>query len=367
MERYVLTVEKLIPGGLGLCRHEGRVVMVPDVVDGEVVEVEVVARHSDYDEGVLVGVREGAAARVAPRCGYYGVCGGCALQHVAYDHQVEVKRGWLEEHLRRAGVGEVPECEVYAGSAYGYRSRVQVQVEGGRPGFLGRDLTHVAVEGCAVAHPACGPAFRREYRIERGKVPFVGWEGRLWGGEEPEEFCVEVGGYVFHGRTDLFFQSNLFGLERLLGWLEGVVPAGDGGEAWDLYAGVGVFSQVLARRGWRPRLVESAVASLGYAEQALGGGAAYVGVSAERFLRGYRGVVPGMVVADPPRGGLSRTVRAFFEGQGVPLLVYISCNTATFARDVAHLVWAGYRLTRLAFFDFYPQTPHMEVAGVLSK
>lgn len=130
---------------------------------------------------------------------------------------------------------------------------------------------------------------------------------------------------------------------------------------------VGVFSQVLARRGWRPRLVESAVASLGYAEQALGGGAAYVGVSAERFLRGYRGVVPGMVVADPPRGGLSRTVRAFFEGQGVPLLVYISCNTATFARDVAHLVWAGYRLTRLAFFDFYPQTPHMEVAGVLSK
>ncbi|WP_148223899.1 class I SAM-dependent RNA methyltransferase [Spirochaeta thermophila] len=365
MERYVLKVEKLIPGGMGLCRHEGRVVMVPDVVDGEVVEVEVVARHSDYDEGVLVGVREGAAARVAPRCGYYGVCGGCVLQHVAYEHQVAVKRGWLEEHLRREGVREVPGCEVYEGPAYGYRSRFQVHIEGGRAGFLRRDLTHLAVEGCEVAHPACAPIFTRRYNGRARKLGFLGWEGRLWGGEEPEEFRVEVGGYVFFGRTDLFFQSNLFVLERLLEWVEGVVSAGDGGEAWDLYAGVGVFSQVLARRGWRPRLVESAVAALGYAERGLGGGAAYVGVSAERFLRGYRGGVPGVVVADPPRSGFSRTVRGFFEAQRVPLLVYISCNAATFARDVAHLMRAGYRLARLAFFDFYPQTPHMEVAGVL--
>src|SRR5438045_3500940 len=94
-------VEKLVFGGKGLIRHEGWVVFVADVVAGEEVTVVINQKKKSYFEASLVQVETKSPFRVAPPCPYFGTCGGCQLQHIAYDEQLALKKEWLVDALSR--------------------------------------------------------------------------------------------------------------------------------------------------------------------------------------------------------------------------------------------------------------------------
>src|SRR5690242_4010338 len=98
-----LTIEKLVYGGEGLARLDGRVVLVPFVLPGETVRVEIDRAKNDLWRGKLIDVLEPSRARVAPECPYFQRCGGCHYQHVEYAAQLEQKRAILREALRRVG------------------------------------------------------------------------------------------------------------------------------------------------------------------------------------------------------------------------------------------------------------------------
>ena len=80
-----------------------------------------------------------------------------------------------------------------------------------------------------------------------------------------------------------------------------------------------------------------------------------------------RGLRPDAVVLDPPRSGLPPGAATFLAGLGAPRVVYLSCDPATLARDLAAWVGSGYRLERIEGFDLFPQTPHLEVLAVLER
>lgn len=140
-----LQIEKLVYGGSGLARVEGRVILTPLVLPGEVVTAEPV----DKLHARLLSIEQPAAERVAPPCPYFGTCGGCHYQHAPYAYQLQQKVTILREVLQRVGKWDAPtNIEVISGHEWNYRNRVQLHIENGRIGY--RQLGSHAL--CAITH-----------------------------------------------------------------------------------------------------------------------------------------------------------------------------------------------------------------------
>jgi 23S rRNA (uracil1939-C5)-methyltransferase len=150
-----------------------------------------------------------------------------------------------------------------------------------------------------------------------------------------------------------------------------VVTAGRSGDlAWDLYAGVGLFSRVLAKSFARVVAVEgSETAAADLAQASKSTGIRAVCASTADFLR--EAVVqrerPQLVVMDPPRAGVGAEVCALLARLKAEEMVYVSCDPVTFSRDLRAMVDSGYTLVQLHLVDMFPQTFHLETVAVLRR
>jgi tRNA/tmRNA/rRNA uracil-C5-methylase (TrmA/RlmC/RlmD family) len=150
--------------------------------------------------------------------------------------------------------------------------------------------------------------------------------------------------------------------------LEGLDPA-PGERIADLYAGAGLFTAALAERVGETGAVLSVEGSPAASRDARRNlhGQGHVDIvqgKVEKVLRQRRPHLDG-VVLDPPRAGAGKESVRAITGTGARTVVYVSCDPASFARDVAYFAAAGWRLDSLRVFDLYPHTHHMESVAVL--
>jgi 23S rRNA (uracil1939-C5)-methyltransferase len=195
-------------------------------------------------------------------------------------------------------------------------------------------------------------AFSAERGATTGKLLAQAGEGAL---------TYRVGARRYRVGLGSFFQVNRFLVEPLV---ELVTGGARGNTAWDLYAGVGLFSAALTEGFGEVVAVESGGAAVRDLRENLRGTRHRV-VSAETadFLRravGQRQAVPDLVVVDPPRAGLGREVTTLLGKLRARNVTYVSCDPATLSRDVAALLESGYRLAKMHLVDLFPQTFHLE-------
>jgi 23S rRNA (uracil1939-C5)-methyltransferase len=154
-----------------------------------------------------------------------------------------------------------------------------------------------------------------------------------------------------------FFQVNRFLIDELVH----IATARASGEcALDLYAGVGLFSSVLAKRFAQVIAVESSPTSHADLRHNAPPEVKTALATSERFLAQARGLGPDWIVADPPRAGLGENVIRGLGKLGAPPITYVSCDPATLARDLRMLSALGYRITEAHLIDLFPQTFHIE-------
>lgn len=422
-----LQIEKAIYGGAGLARSEGKAVFVPFALPGELIEAAIAEENKSYATAELVEVLEPSAARRAAPCPYFGACGGCHYQQADYAAQVEMKRAILRETLERARIGEIPEVETVTGEPFGYRNRVRLHGEKNtfRLCYKKRNShVNLPVDACPIAAPVLQAALAK-LNGEGDALGLGSWvrEVELFTDDAQEailaafwterpgveasrllESCWTplhkllpglVGAGVFsadRGATTgkllahagegalryrsgagnyqvslgSFFQVNRFLIDRLVE----LVTGGRRGEvAWDLYAGVGLFSLALTEGFGEVVAVESGGAAVRDLRENLRGTnpgeARHRVVLAETadFLRravGQRQATPDLVVVDPPRAGLGREVTTLLGKIRARNVTYVSCDPATMSRDVAALLESGYRLAKMHLVDLFPQTFHLE-------
>jgi len=273
VSNFEVRVEKLVYGGDGLARLDGRVVFAPFVLPGERIRA-----HAEQEKPGLVRARmlevlEAAPDRVAAPCPVFGRCGGCHYQHAPYEYQLAAKREILVEELRRLGKIEPPaEIRVIAADPFGYRNRVQLAVEETHIGYReARSHKHCAVSECPVSSPRINQAIAALNRMARDRrwpkfvralevftderqvqINVLETERPVarrffdWCGTEIEG--VVEGALDYEGRfrvsSNSFFQVNRFLLDQLV---DAALSDAAGDTAADLYAGVGLLSLPLAR------------------------------------------------------------------------------------------------------------------------
>jgi len=391
-----VTVEKLVYGGDGLARLEGRVVLAPLVLPGERIRASAAQEKPGLVRARVLQVLEASPERVAAACPFFERCGGCQYQHASYALQLEAKRGILAEELRRLGGIEPPaRIEVVPGEPWGYRNRTQIHFHEGRLGFR-RMRSHelCAVDQCPIASPRINEVIRTLAAMQRDpRWPRFLRSLEVFTDEEQVqlnvidtgrpvarrffEWCAESipglvsGALDYQGRFRVsgssFFQANRFLADRLA---EAALAGAEGGRALDLYAGVGLFSIPLAGRFREVTAVEAgrgAVRDLEFNAARAGCANLHaVQSSTEAFLAALE-TAPDFVLLDPPRAGLGKPVVARLSALRPPKITIVACDPSTLARDLAGLSAAGYAIAGLTLVDLFPQTYHLEAVVRLER
>jgi 23S rRNA (uracil1939-C5)-methyltransferase len=384
-----VTIERILPGGLGLAHTEGRTVLVALAAPGDRVRVQIERVKGNVSFARIDEIVSASKDRVEPPCPYFGRCGGCDFQQLNYEAQVNAKVEIIKDCLRRlARIENIPEIQVTAApKSWHYRTRAQWQYDAIRQtmGYFESGSRRVCdVAECAVLAPALQQTLTslREL-MHSGSLPEEVRDFRAVLGDDGVSLAPPVTG---HSVTDIkrsvngesytlnaerFFQANDELLPQLI---DAATGNASGRFALELYSGVGLFTIPLARRFSRVMAVESdaraavfarknlANANLNNAEVAHRDVANWLDHDARLWLNelGEESGRLDYLLLDPPRTGAESRVIASILRLRPQKLCYVSCDPATLARDLKKLLAGGYALTSIAAFDMFPQTHHVE-------
>jgi 23S rRNA (uracil1939-C5)-methyltransferase len=424
----LVTLEKPVYGGAFLAHLEGKAVFVPLALPGEQARIRITQDKRGYATAEFEEIVIAAPERLAPACPHFGVCGGCHYQHANYESQLAFKQTILRETLERGGVRAPEEISVLAGEPWAYRNRIRLAFDAaGNPGYRGR-RSHalVPISECPIAAPLLIEAALAAAQVARQFAPslrpsevalfcnsdetamlasvfvasakkncFDGFSQALhqqipalqgaelvvedrasqlphavarWGADP---LLYRAAGFAYRVDHGAFFQVNRWLVDSLV---ERVTAGHKGNLAWDLFAGVGLFSRRLTASFARVVAVESAPsATQALAANLKGTTATAVWAATLDFLRRSRkpaqldGSRPDLIVVDPPRTGLGAEVSALLAEIAAPALTCVSCDPATLARDLRALIASGYAIESITLADLFPQTFHLETVVQLRR
>jgi tRNA/tmRNA/rRNA uracil-C5-methylase (TrmA/RlmC/RlmD family) len=367
-DKISLTIDDIAFGGEGVGRVGDFVVFVPFVITGETVEAEITEVKKNFARAKLLRVEKASPERVSAPCEYFGKCGGCQYQHVAYEEQLRIKRKQIVDLFERVGkipgtvVGPVIPCP----SPYGYRNRIMVRSQWNKPeqklniGFVRGDCGLVEdIQKCAIAEPALNEqlAHVRAHPPPKGGIKVV---LRV----QPENWELP---------PDSFFQNNFYQLPALLDTVRGFLRAGGAKHLADLYCGVGFFGIELSDSIETFTGVEYDQRAIGAAEK----NALSRNVRNGRFISAkVEDALPGLlaemkanetaVLIDPPRKGCGAAILKLLRETRPRQVIYVSCHPATMARDLNILQAENvFKLLHVQPLDMFPQTQHVECAADL--
>lgn len=352
---------------------------------GERVELEVWERHPERIWGRVVGVVRPSPHRVEPCCDYFGSCGGCQWQHVAYTRQLEYKREMVAACLADgAGFSDPPVCPTLpAPAVYGYRNHARFSV-GRRYGEVGL-TTHYRhrffrVDHCPIMHPRINEILAATQRRAQGHQLAVRLGAQtgdvlVQPAQAPElpydsgqaALEEELLGRRYRVSAAAFFQVNTTQAERLIETVRRALELGPADVLLDLYCGVGTFGLALAPYVRRVVGVEESAAALKdarYNARDLAN-VEFLAGRTEEVLAALDEPATAAIV-DPPRAGCRPGALEALLRLAPRRLAYVSCDAATLARDLRVLVDGGFTLRSVQPIDMFPQTYHVETVSLLT-
>jgi 23S rRNA (uracil1939-C5)-methyltransferase len=415
-------IDSIAAGGEGVGRlADGRVTFVHRTAPGDVAEVALTERKERWTRGRLLRVVQPSPERREAPCRFYARCGGCTLEHLAYDAQLRAKARIVADALTRIGGMAVDPPEVVPSpSEFRYRNRVSFALrreEHGRvvAGFhaLGAPDEIVDLDGACLLpeepiarvwdalRAAWGPDAQRlpsgqTLRLTlranaAGEVSLLVEGG--FGPGRPEELVARVSGLVSvwyqaahasaaelaAGAPGLpetwgdetvelsgaaFLQVNRGAAALLEAHVAEVAGEVRGLRVVDAYCGVGFHARRLARAGATVVGIELDAQAVAEAARAAPPGATFVQGAVEDWIRDH--LPADLVVLNPPRAGIHPDVADALVAAPARRVVYVSCNPATLARDIRRMSGA-YRLAGVRSFDLFPQTAHVETVALLER
>jgi tRNA/tmRNA/rRNA uracil-C5-methylase (TrmA/RlmC/RlmD family) len=367
-QKIDLQISDIAFGGEGVARIEDFVVFVPFVLVGEEIQAEITEVKKSFARARLLQVIRRSPERVEAPCRYFGACGGCQYQHIAYEVQLRIKHKQICDLFERIGkvsrevVAPVAPCP----QPYGYRNRVMIRSQWNKPeqklniGFIRWDCGLVEdIEECKIAEPVISEQIRnvRAHPPPKGGIKIV---LRI----PPDNWEVP---------PDSFFQNNFFLLPKMVDTIRGFVQGSGVKHLVDLYCGVGFFGIELADFvesfvgvEYDHQAIKSARRNLALRDKSNG---EFISAKVEEVLpQLLRKFLPETtaVLLDPPRKGCQREILDLLRAERPAQVIYVSCHPATMARDLNVLCADGvFNLVQVAPLDMFPQTQHVECLAEL--
>jgi len=386
VDRPFMKIEKVVYGGKGMGRLDGKVCFVEGVIEGEEVEVTITRSRKNYSEAEISSILTPSDDRVSPPCKYYQHCGGCQYQHMTYREELRMKQAQVAEMFsHQLGVEEntVAPIQSHGSDGYRYRSSVTLRTENPdqlmqRLGYVGRDNhSTVIVDDCLLGREEFAKVYTSKFSVPKGvkKISFtIAKDGKVVNSLKENIYHVSLADKDLWAVSSGFFQNNHRVTEQIVrtlgSWVDEIEPHG----FYDLYAGVGTFSLLAANHVTQLYLVEENTSC----NQCL-----QLNMSAHResswehypkkvencFETISRKAVHGefMVFLDPPRTGIHFDLSDYL-ASSVPFraVAYLSCDLGKLSRDLKRIMKNNsYTIEQVVPFDMFPRTRHIETLVLL--
>ncbi len=395
-----VSIDSIAAGGDGVGRNNGLVVFVPRTAPGDVVTAQISGK-GHFARGSLRSIVTPSPSRIEPPCPHYtkDSCGGCQLQHLDYEAQLEAKRVIIRDALQRIGKREValPPIE-RSPKDWRYRTKLTLAMRRRGARWIAGlhpydDPTRIfALSDCPITDRSVVSAWREimdadayfpdakelrgSVRITSGGPTFVMIGGLSWGARDqflaaaPSLAAVwwepaddQPRRLLIDRRQDRspsasFAQINSEMAEVLRGYVIERVLANEPASVIDAYAGAGHTAIALSGAGTTVTAIELDTDASTWSASRLRDPSRAIRARVEEALPG---VLPAdVVLLNPPRSGVDGRVTETLEKEAGHLrsLIYVSCNPATLARDLSRL--PSYGIESVRAFDMFPQTAHVE-------
>lgn len=366
-----VTIKSIAQGGEGVSHlPNGKTVFVDGAVIDEVVSIEIYKETSSYAKAKIVEIISASEDRVSPFCPHYFECGGCNLQHLKYEKQVQVKEDLVISHLKRIGKLDLSNINILPTAVdkdAGYRNRVRfhVSMSDKKVGFLKKNSNELCdIESCPLLVDSINKSIANGDILKAARINMFSNNSKgkyiqvpVFAGNDKLTFSKDRVPITINGRTlmvsaNVFFQSNPILLSQLITYVTSKI---DSDSVMDLYSGVGTFSAFLPKG---TIAVEKQRDCLSLSKINAPEAISFTG-EVENWGKKNKEKVD-IVVVDPPRTGLYESVPKLIKKFGAKKIIYISCNPVTLSRDIKALQEIGYRAEEVKVFDFYPHTHHVE-------
>ena len=448
-DMLTVTIEDMGHDGEGIGKVDGYTVFVKDAVIGDTVQAKIMKAKKNYGYARLMEIITPSPDRVEPLCPYARQCGGCQIQALSYEKQLEYKENKIRNNLIRIGgfsADELPmEPIIGMENPFHYRNKAQFPVGVDKEGnivtgfYAGRTHSIINNRRCYLGvevnekildivvdymekyhvpayEESSGKGLVRHVLIRYGfhskeimvclvvngnrlpasehlveelrKIPgmtsitmnvnrertnvILGREVKLlWG----QTYITDTIGNIKYQISPLsFYQVNPVQTEKLYGKALEFADLSGGETVWDLYCGIGTISLFLAQKAKKVYGVEIVPAAIEDARRnaALNGiknAEFYVGKAEEVLPEKYEkeGIYADVIVVDPPRKGCEESVLHTMVKMQPKRIVYVSCDSATLARDLKWLCGNGYEIQRIVGCDMFSETVHVETVVLLSQ
>ena len=411
-----VAIEKLSAEGRGMAFHNGKPLFIPNTLPGEMVRAAITLDKREYAEGQLREIIRATDRRIEPRCELFDRCGGCDLQMLDYEAQLQHKSQTLTR-LLRDHIDTLSEPIVAEPWHYRHRARFSVSENNGKPvlGFKAANSHRViAIGACAILDERLQPLLKKipqwletiehwqridEIRIgidSLGKIALV-WDTKralstndeniLIGFCEDEQivcpkafadlrkkdeaqltYRVASQNTAFHFSLNDFTQVNPAIndqlVSRALDWLQ---PGSDDAVA-DFFCGLGNFSLPLVQHAKQVTGYEIDAAMV---KRAAANASGFVNIefrAADLYAADVAiGDIYQAALLDPPRAGAKALCERLSRTKILRRIVYVSCNPQTLIRDIDILVCGGFSVKHAALVDMFPQTGHIEAIVSLQR
>ncbi len=405
-EKIRLNIRDLSHDGRGIARLNDYTLFIPGALPGEEILATITSRKKRYGEARLLKIYSQSEKRQTPSCPVFHQCGGCQLQHMNYQSQLEFKQSRVLQALKRiAKLSQVPPIKVHPTEPWYYRNKGTYHCHtNGKLGFFAPESHQVVPhQECLIMHRHAN-SYKKE--LEENNIPspgercilrtstlekegiavlerkkplkklkelslkgvYIQKNNHLCGGKKLTE---KMGPLTFQIPPGVFFQVHDQGREILLQRAAELLNPAQQDTLLDLYCGVGALSlphgktvrEILGLDSDREaiQVAEEHAQKWGYTNTT------FLHQRAEK--KGSCSLLekePTVALLDPPREGCARILLKKLLNSSLQRIVYISCDPATMARDIKQLR-DGFQVKGLELVDMFPQTYHVEALAVLQR
>jgi 23S rRNA (uracil1939-C5)-methyltransferase len=412
-----LLIESISHNGEGVARNGGKVVFIPYAIPGELVKAEIIEEKKKYSRGILREIVKQSPHRIEPKCPYYYHCGGCSYQHINYNQQLILKKSITKEiMIRIGGINPTIKSVIDMQESWNYRNKVLWHIcdsrDGKKMGFYRyQSKKLIEIDNC----PLLLPELNKISFLIKEMLPEIYLEGNssimLRQSSDSNQTILEfincfadrklvnrlsreidniyekrdgrtkiiagqglikekAGECYFLLGADDFFQVNPEQSESMINTVAEYLNLSGHNKVLDAYCGAGMFALNIADKAVSVVGIDSNIWAVRNARR----NAELNSIENCQFISGQCEVILSKlqnsfdrIIVNPPRTGVKPEVINAIVNIYPEIIVYVSCNPATLARDIKQLVNNSYNVANIQPIDMFPQTSHIENIVLLRK
>ena len=398
-----VVIEKMNHQAMGIAKINGKVVFIPKVIVGDIVDIDIIKEYKNYSIGRVNKIIKNGSKRVDVLCPYYDICGGCSISAYTYQDELEYKVNNVIDIFKRNEIDIKPNI-IKSDNRYGYRNKITLQVSNGIIGLYEEDSnTIVDVDKCLLVSDKLNEIIdiiKRNINVNKcNKIvirdTYYGIMIIFYGSVNNEEVikylgnkvvsiytydnkykCIYgekylyemIGEYKYRISPDSFFQVNSRTVNKLYNKVvEYAIENEKKDNLVDLYCGTGTIGIYLSK-------YFNSIIGIELNKQAVEDAKENAKINSVNNIEFYAGDVgkiindqikADVIVVDPPRSGLDKRTKDILLKIKANKIVYVSCNPLTLARDIKKLD-SWYDLGDITLVDMFPNTHHVESVCVLN-